>query len=108
MKLSELKEGDIVIHHSGGPYGRDTVEKVQRTTNTQIIVRGNRYKKSDGRMVGDSGFHVRSIHIPRDGEIEKIRQNETIQKAFRTMQECRSIEYEMAVEILAVFEKYEN
>lgn len=105
--MQDLKAGDTVIY-DGGYYHSDTVETVERTTNTQIIVRGNRYRKTDGRMVGDSGFDVRSIHIPRDGEIEKIRQNETIQKAFRTMQECRSMEYEMAVEILSLFEKYEK
>lgn len=61
LKFEHIKEGDEVIL-SRGRYGQDEVEKVERTTATQIIlVRDRRFYRKDGYGVGyrDSWYPAR-------------------------------------------------
>ena len=53
--LNTLKAGDQVIYRWGS-YGRSwTLKTVAKTTKTQIVLEsGERFRKSDGREVGDS------------------------------------------------------
>lgn len=106
MTLEELKVGDTVILWGGGTYGCRSIETVQRTTPTQIIVRGCRFRKSDGVEICGYSFHKSTIHIPEDGEIEKLSQAELIQSAFRKCHDIKEMSFEMAQELIVVFEKY--
>lgn len=56
--LENLKAGDSVILHR--TYDA-VIARVVRTTKTQIEVNGHKYRKSDGRMVGGSGWSTSCI-----------------------------------------------
>jgi len=49
--LSDLKEGDVVVVRETRRIGTDylTIARVERTTATQIIVDGQRYRRQDGK-----------------------------------------------------------
>lgn len=51
--LENVKVGDSVIFHGAQ---RSEVARVLRTTKTQIEVKGRKFRKSDGRMVGGDGW----------------------------------------------------
>ena len=52
--VQELQKGDLVIVRGSGFNGFDSVGRVDRTTKTQIIVKGtlSKFKKDTGRTVG--------------------------------------------------------
>ena len=52
--LSDLKEGDVVVVRETRRIGTDylTIARVERTTATQIIVDGQRYRRQDGKECG--------------------------------------------------------
>lgn len=53
--LNSLKPGDEVL--VGGRWD-DRIDKVGRVTATQIVVGGTKYRKSNGRRVGATGFRI--------------------------------------------------
>jgi hypothetical protein len=67
--LQELSIGDKVILHQRDCL--DCVGTVERTTPTQIIVRGQKYRRSNGDAVASDPFYHKEIRIPKDGEIEQ-------------------------------------
>ncbi len=56
--LDELKEGDRV--YVSGRYN-SILHTVDKVTKTQIVVSGNRYRKSSGTQCGDHGWHWQSL-----------------------------------------------
>lgn len=61
-KFNEVKAGDVVLAPVAISYGFNSSlkflvqKKVDRVTNTQIIIGDNKYKKENGRIVGGSSF----------------------------------------------------
>ena len=70
-ELKDLQVGDEVIVRR-----RFTkkVAKVERVTNTQILVNGVRYLKKNGREIGGGAWTSRYISIPKEGEIIEVRE----------------------------------
>ena len=52
--LQDTKVGDTVILRSGGWNSSAVIVRVNATTATQIIVSGVRYRRKNGRRVGES------------------------------------------------------
>ena len=75
-ELKDLQVGDEVIVRRRFSKKVATVEKV---TATQILVKGVRYYKKNGREVGGDTWTSRYISIPKEGEIAKVRED-TIRK----------------------------
>ncbi len=71
--LENVQVGDTLIWN-GRHVADSRVVTVDRLTKTQIIIGDSRYRKSDGRTVGGSGWNSVSVTIPEKGEIEKIRE----------------------------------
>lgn len=55
--LSTLKPGDKVIRRGTGIGSMDEVVTVGRVTATQVIVGSEKYRKVNGRRIGDSGWN---------------------------------------------------
>jgi len=71
MNLENVQVGDTLIWNDR--YATEIV-KVDRLTKTQIIIGSKRFRKSDGQSVGTSAWHLISVTIPEEGEIEKIQE----------------------------------
>lgn len=67
--LRDLKAGDTVIIHKRDYLDRP--KEIERVTETQIVVAGEKYNRDSGRAVGDFSNVWRSISVPKDGEIEE-------------------------------------
>ena len=62
---ADLKEGDTVIFSHHTVWGNtNRLRLVDRVTKTQIVVGGNKFRRSSGRIVG-GGYNVPSIQIPK-------------------------------------------
>ena len=57
--MENIKVGDIVIFTMGGWNQTTIVDKVAKVTPKQFEVKGYRFWKKDGTMVGDSFKHCR-------------------------------------------------
>lgn len=61
-KFNDVKAGDVVLAPVAIHYGFNSSlkflvqKKVDRVTNTQIIIGDNKYKKENGRVVGGGSF----------------------------------------------------
>ena len=73
MNLESIKVGDTLILKGQHPEDSREVQ-VARLTKTQVMVGGNRFRKSNGQLVGGSYWDSPSLTIPRKGEIEKIQE----------------------------------
>ena len=70
-ELSNLQVGDKVIVYE--KYGDRKIATVERITKTLVVVKGIKYRKSDGFESGTGGLFSRSIDIPKDeGQIKEI------------------------------------
>ncbi len=69
--LENVQVGDTLILS-----GRHTSRavKVDRLTKTQIVIDLNKFRKSDGQIVGGSDWFILSVTIPEEGEIKKIQE----------------------------------
>ncbi|WP_293555744.1 hypothetical protein [Phascolarctobacterium sp.] len=68
-ELKDLKVGDKVIIY--GAYGNRDVSAVERITKTLVVVKGNKYRKSDGFRCGSVLFNSDRIEAPKDEEQKK-------------------------------------
>lgn len=102
--LNDVQAGDLLILIRR--MERQVVE-VERTTQTQIIIKGAKYRKSDGFFIGGNSFTYSFITIPQDGEIEEVKRIQFIamvsRKAARVL-DIGNITYEQAVKIKELLE----
>lgn len=70
--LDKITVGDSLILNKGGWYCGRSVVTVTKTTPTQIHVGALRFRRSNGRRVGDSDWRSPSIQVPIDGEIQEV------------------------------------
>ena len=73
MNLKSVKVGDTLIWNNQGIEDSREV-KVTRLTKTQVFASGNKFRKSNGQVVGSLYWDSPSLTIPKEGEIEKIRE----------------------------------
>ena len=99
--LENVKVGDVVIvckrHHR-------EAQKVSKVTKTQIHVGNERYRKKDGNVVGFGPWDLHWITIPKEGEVEEIRQLEFRGRVVDDLRHIsiNSVSYEQAVKIKEV------
>jgi len=76
--LEDLKAGDTVIIDSGVRYIPHSIATVEKVTATQIVLDDNcRYRKSDGRRMGELGSWVRKRLLEADpGKVRNIMRRE--------------------------------
>lgn len=70
-ELENLKVGDLVVV-KGNITDIKTLSKIDRVTKTLIIIGYRRFRKSDGRLVGQDGWHYANIRPATDEDIERI------------------------------------
>ena len=70
--LNNLKPGDQVICRSTGIGSMDVVRTVSRVTATQIIVGSEKYRKVNGRRMGDSGWYSSWLKEATPEQVERI------------------------------------
>jgi len=76
--LESLKEGDLVLIKFGfNPYNQ---ARIKRTTKTQIIVEGQRFRRQDGFLVGGDAYTKSHIAKPTPKLLERIRRNKLIDR----------------------------
>lgn len=59
--MENIKVGDIVIFTTGGWQQKTIIDKVTKVTPKQFEVKGYRFWKKDGTMVGDNFRHCRIV-----------------------------------------------
>ena len=70
--LDKLHAGDVVIVDTlGGP----RIDKVSRTTATQIVVKNTKYRKIDGEAVGRGDWSINAIREPTEDWLKAARHN---------------------------------
>lgn len=75
--LQDVKPGDPVCFDYGNTYG---AAKVDRVTDTLIIVGHERYRKKDGQMIGGDRWHTRYLYRPTPEIMEVVRRNRLLAK----------------------------
>ncbi len=71
--LQNLKPGDKVISRSTALGAMDTIETVDRVTPSQVIVRGSKYWRKNGEIVGNkSSWNSHWIAEATPETIEKV------------------------------------
>jgi predicted dehydrogenase len=71
--LYDIKKGDKVIHAIGFFNPKDKIVSVDRTTPTLIIIHGgDRFRKSDGMLVGSQEYYER-IFVATEEKIARIK-----------------------------------
>jgi hypothetical protein len=86
MKFADIKAGDTVVESCHQIHGPGLLRQVERVTNTQIIVNHNKYRRTDGKKIGDTDAWHPSYLMPATTElIAAIRQHEKIQNAKRRL-----------------------
>lgn len=65
--------GDTVMIAKYGYDAKKTLATVDRTTKTQIVVNGFRFRKETGSMVGGDGWNNASLYIPTEKECAEHR-----------------------------------
>lgn len=99
-----LNVGDKVVIYSAG-FRKKQIGEVTKLTKTQISLdNGKRYMKSTYNEVGGTSC----IREGSKEYIENVMQENTIQDAFSLMKHLNIMSYEMACDIIKVFEKYEK
>lgn len=60
--LATIKVGDQVVTSKAGYEGRKSTSTIERLTDTQAVcANGKRFKRSDGRVIGDSYTKVEPV-----------------------------------------------
>lgn len=89
-----IKPGDSVVVISNGWGGsKYNIKEVERVTKTRAIVGGQKFRLSDGRKVGDSGWFSSRIDEVNDhylALIDEQREEEEHKRLFRFVQENAS------------------
>lgn len=79
--LKNIKAGDTVILESGGYYGGASVEKVERLTKTQIVLKsGGKFRRDSGNMVGGDAWSRSQIREPTEDGLNAIRKAVLVRK----------------------------
>lgn len=52
--FDNVQVGDLVKYYSGGWFGRTVVGKVTKVTPSQFCVGNDRFRKSDGKQIGEN------------------------------------------------------
>lgn len=72
MSLENVHVGDPVIVTTNFGRSRE-VSGVDRETKTQLTVGGRKFRRRDGEAVAGGGFNSTSISVPREGEIQAVK-----------------------------------
>jgi hypothetical protein len=92
MKFADIKAGDYIVESCHPCHGPGLLRKVERVTNTQIIVNGYRYRKADGFKLGDKDSWRQACLVPATPELlYQIRQYRKIESAKRSLRELSQI-----------------
>jgi hypothetical protein len=92
MKFADIKAGDCIVQSCHPNNGPGLLRKVDRVTNTQIIVNGSRYRKADGGRIGEKDAWHSVRLMPATPELlHEIRQYAEIESAKRRLTMLGSI-----------------
>lgn len=98
MNTLDVKVGDIVVVH---PWmGNKFLAKVEKVTQTMVIVQKSRYRKKDGSAVSGS-YTSSSISMATPEDMKEIKENFFIYNIVRKLRkiETENITYEQAMKI---------
>ena len=75
--LATIKPGDMVIVNDGGWGNTSRVTRVTRLTATQIVIQNGhaeqRFRRSDGHVVGGTGYHSAWLSEPTPQRVAEVR-----------------------------------
>lgn len=81
MNCEHIKAGDVVAYWDAYARRPDRLYTVDRVTATQIIIKTLRFRRKDGRAVGESGRWGRSsIELATPEQIEQIQRADLIDR----------------------------
>lgn len=109
--LNNLKPGDQVICRSTSIGSMDVVRTVSRVTATQIIVGSERYRKVNGRRVGDSsGWHSSWLKEATPEQVERIAHQKRHLELGRRLQDMRwtKLSLPLLEAVVAVLDEHEK
>lgn len=109
----DIQAGDDVIVESGGLKSFLAVRKVDRTTKTQIIIGSERYRKTDGRLIGhDNPWSRCYLQRATPERVEGARKQAKARNALgaldRLMRDHKKLSEEVYDQILAAYRRYKE
>ena len=109
VDFSDVKEGDKIVYLTGGWHSFRVLATVTRVTPKQFKDdRGETFRKSDGKMVGNS---YRNARYATEEDIKEIREREHRNQIYRTLRsysDWESWSTEDLDNIYNVIKKYEQ
>jgi hypothetical protein len=82
MKFADIKAGDYIVESCHPCHGPGLLHQVERVTNAQIIVNGRKFRKADGRRIGEKDDWRPVRLVPATLELlHEIRQYKKIESA---------------------------
>jgi hypothetical protein len=92
MKFADIKAGDYIVESCHPCHGPGLLHQVERVTNTQIIVNGRKFRKADGKRIGEKDDWHPVRLVPATSELlHEIRQYAKIESAKRRLRELSQI-----------------
>lgn len=78
--LAQVKVGDTVVIDSGYGIRELTLGVVTSSTPTQIRINTTKYRRADGRMMGDQGWRSYYLREPTNDRLYKIRRRVAVER----------------------------
>lgn len=100
--LTDVKAGDVLVREIGYGYKSYSLETVERTTRTQIITKHERFRVSDGMLIGASGYGSVRLYVPSESEVERIKAEAAASKIADRISRMRPAEIVTALGIEGV------
>jgi hypothetical protein len=92
MKFANIKAGDYIVESCHPCHGPGLLHQVERVTNAQIIVNGSKFRKADGKRIGEKDDWHPVRLMPATSELlHEIRQYAKIESAKRRLAMLGSI-----------------
>lgn len=114
--LSNVNVGDTLLWTHGSSYARQqSLIVVERVTDTQIITKAKKFRKSNGNEIGKlkDSFYCSFVRTTTEEEIaklkaekERIARQSAIDRFFCLQQGARSLSEEDANQVLTIISKY--
>ena len=87
VSLENVQIGDVLINEHGR--GSRAVVRVTHATATLIYVRNGKYRRKDGYQCGERGWSSWTVRLPRQGELEELRQLAVANKIRMSIRDMR-------------------
>jgi hypothetical protein len=106
--LEKIQAGnEVVLRLSGFSRDRYVMEKVTRTTATQVVVGNRGWRKSDGKEIGGSTWHYNSIRPGTPETREQVTRTDALDRLGK-QQSWKTLTTDQLTRIVAILDEAAN